>query len=117
MTHNWDSSKRRPDPPYWPALRRQIIARAKGLCEHSDGCTYTGQDVDHILNLAKGGTDASDNLQLLCAWHHKRKTSKEASEARGPRESIYRKKEAHPGLIDPRGGTLYPLLEPGGEVL
>ena len=32
-------------------------------------------DVDHIVALENGGTDDDDNLQILCEWHHKKKTS------------------------------------------
>ncbi len=99
MAHNWDSSNRRKDPPYWPQLRSQVIARANGLCEHADSCTYKGIDVDHIVNLAKGGTDSLQNLQLLCTWHHKRKTAQEAAEARGPRQRETRTQGKHPGLL------------------
>ena len=99
-THNWDSSKRRPDPPGWKTTRQYVIARAGGLCQHEDGCTYQGSDVDHIVNVANGGSDHVDNLRLLCDWHHKRKTAQEAAKARGPRPSTWRGKEKHPGILD-----------------
>jgi len=57
-------------------------------------CTDKGTDVDHI----KPGDDHSlDNLQLLCKWHHNKKSSREGNKAR-PRLSEKRPKEAHPGL-------------------
>lgn len=98
MAHNWDSSKRPPHPPQWPQLRSQVIARAHGLCEHDD-CNYPGKDVDHIINLANGGTHALNNLQLLCTWHHKQKTAREAAEARKPRPREARQKPQHPGYV------------------
>lgn len=106
MAHNWDTSTRRKDPPYWPALRTLVINRALGLCEHINDstsshpgqrCTYKGTDVDHIVNLKSGGSDDPTNLQLLCTWHHKQKTAKEAAAARKPRTERH-PREKHPGL-------------------
>jgi 5-methylcytosine-specific restriction enzyme A len=101
MAHNWDSSRRPKDPPGWHTTRAHVISRAHGICEHEDGCTYTGKDVDHIVNLAQGGTHDLHNLRLLCTWHHKRKTAQEAANARRAKGSITesRKPEAHPGLL------------------
>ena len=109
----WETSRRRKDPPYWPKLRAEILTRANNMCEHTQveqspqgtrtvRCTYPAKDVDHIVNLANGGTDAPTNLQALCEWHHKRKTSQEATEARAkaPRLTERRPKPKHPGLID-----------------
>ena len=105
-SHNWDSSKRRKDPPYWPQLRHQVIARANGLCEfiyepdlfepNSKRCNYRANEVDHIINLAQGGNDDMTNLQLLCPYHHKQKTSQEAARARKPKTER-KPREAHPG--------------------
>jgi len=103
----WESSKRRKDPPYWKALRLQVIARAQSQCEFTatdnappphGRCPYPGRDVDHIINLAQGGTDSLENLQLLCEWHHKQKTQQEARANRKPRTEAY-PKEPHPGLL------------------
>lgn len=103
----WDSSKRRQDPPGWKALRQQVITRAQGQCEHtppatgpsqfSARCVYPGRDVDHIINLAQGGTDDPSNLQLLCEWHHKQKTQAEAK-ANRPRRTERHPGEKHPGI-------------------
>ena len=107
MTHNWDTSTHRKDPPWWKHLRLLVIERASGICEHkteatehsaSARCTYKGDDVDHIINLASGGTDDMSNLQLLCSWHHKQKTAREAAAARSPK-SEQRPREKHPGLL------------------
>ena len=106
----WDTSRRRKDPPYWPKLRQAVLARALGMCEHTEiktsplgetttRCTYPAQDIDHIVNLASGGTDELSNLQALCDWHHKRKTQQEASKNR----PVYRERRPptrHPGLMD-----------------
>lgn len=34
-------------------------------------------DVDHIIALENGGTDDDDNLQILCDYHHDKKTPKD----------------------------------------
>ena len=100
MAHNWDSSNRPKDPPGWSKTRALVIQRAGGICQHEDGCTHKGTDVDHIVNLAAGGNHDLNNLRLLCTWHHKRKTAQEATKARArmavPRE--VRPKQKHPGL-------------------
>lgn len=103
----WESSKRRKDPPYWKALRLQIIERAQGQCEHTPlandppphgRCPFPGRDVDHIINLAQGGDDSPTNLQLLCEWHHKQKTQREARANRTPRTEKH-PGEKHPGIL------------------
>jgi len=99
MSHNWDSSRRPKDPPGWKETRGLVIQRAVGICQHEDGCTHKGSDVDHIVNLAAGGSHDLNNLRLLCTWHHKRKTNEEAAKARPPRPSEYRDKATHPGLL------------------
>ena len=100
MAHNWDSSTRPKDPPGWAKTRTLVIQRAAGICQHEDGCTHKGTDVDHIVNLAAGGNHDLNNLRLLCTWYHKRKTAQEAAKARGalvaPRE--VRPQGKHPGL-------------------
>jgi len=110
----WDTSRRRKDPPYWPKLRQAVLARALNMCEHTHleesplgsrtvRCTYPAQDIDHIVNLAQGGTDELSNLQALCDWHHKRKTQAEAKAARdakGPKPTERRASPPHPGLVD-----------------
>lgn len=51
-----------------------------------DQCVQCGStehlEVDHILNVARGGTHHLDNLQTLCASCHQEKTQAEARQAR-----------------------------------
>jgi 5-methylcytosine-specific restriction protein A len=105
MTHNWDSSRRRKDPPGWSATRKAVIDRADGQCQHipegetqTQRCYLQGTDVDHIVNVAQGGSEELDNLQLLCTWHHKQKTAKEAAANRVKRTERH-PGERHPGLL------------------
>jgi 5-methylcytosine-specific restriction endonuclease McrA len=99
--NRWDSSRRRPDPRGWQALRALVFERDLNRCqEHMrDGtpCTDRGTEVDHIIPLSAGGTDDLENLRLLCTWHHARKSSREGAAARKP-ISERKPREAHPGF-------------------
>ncbi len=56
------------------ARRARIIARDK-RCRYP-GCEATeALEVDHIVALELGGSDADHNLECLCSEHHKRKTA------------------------------------------
>ncbi|NEW33828.1 HNH endonuclease [Nocardia cyriacigeorgica] len=55
-------------------------------------------EVDHVLNVASGGSDHDDNLQVLCTACHQAKTQREAAAGRVKR-SRYREPEPHPGRI------------------
>jgi 5-methylcytosine-specific restriction endonuclease McrA len=99
----WEGSTRRTRlPKDWARIRRRIIRRDKGVCQatYSDGaqCGLPGTDVDHIVH----GDDHSDaNLQLLCAWHHARKSSSEGGTAAATtRVRTARPTPAHPALED-----------------
>jgi 5-methylcytosine-specific restriction endonuclease McrA len=80
----WSSSNRRSElPRNWAVIRQRVIRRdgghCKGLLEGGRVCGAPGTDVDHI----RPGADHSlGNLQLLCAWCHKRKTQAESRAAR-----------------------------------
>ena len=69
------------------APRRQLSTRArldlflahKGRCA---SCTLPippgkGWDIDHIIPLALGGSDTTDNMQILCRPCHGAKTTKQ----------------------------------------
>lgn len=58
-------------------------------------CVDVGKEVDHI---ERGDNHDLSNLQLLCKWHHGKKTAKEANQAR-PRQTEKRTPDAHPGLL------------------
>jgi hypothetical protein len=62
-------------------------------------CTETTElEVDHI---GDPHDHSDENLEVLCSWHHKRKTAGESARARRrkPPERRGRPAEAHPGLI------------------
>ena len=53
------------------------LARDKGLCVQCkrEGRVKPGKEVDHIIPLKRGGTNAIKNLQTLCKPCHSRKTA------------------------------------------
>lgn len=60
----------------WDKLRKQILARDKHLCQpcRRNGRIKAGRTVDHIKPKAKGGTDDTDNLEVICDACHADKT-------------------------------------------
>lgn len=70
----------------WRRLREQVLKRANYLCQCSE-CKRTGRlrgadEVDHIVPVAMGGTDAEDNLQAINHDCHKEKTRRDAQAQR-----------------------------------
>lgn len=105
----WEGSTRRETlPPDWPArvARRR---RAAATPEHPGGqcekriksaitgkwmrCPRAGDEVDHKTDRLN-----HDDLQLLCQFHHDRKTQQEARAAKAAKRAWGRRQpEAHPG--------------------
>lgn len=52
--------------------RNPICVECRGL-----GLAVPATDVDHVVALRRGGTNAFSNLQSLCHVHHSRKTARE----------------------------------------
>lgn len=71
---NWGSGRGgRP----WRRLKEKIHLRDNWTCQHCRRVT-TQLELDHIVNVAQGGTDDESNLQSLCLPCHKDKTIKES---------------------------------------
>jgi len=93
--------------------RRKLSASAKKLCAAAQGwkCGDCSQlldaafQVDHVLALADGGTDAPGNLRALCASCHARKTQVEGLFRTEQRRSV----ERFNGLFEPFPGGAFPL--------
>lgn len=69
----------------WRRKRQRVLQRDKGLCQPclKQGVYTPATEVDHIVNIASGGTDSDDNLQAICGPCHKAKTLEEARRSRG----------------------------------
>jgi 5-methylcytosine-specific restriction endonuclease McrA len=65
----------------WRRLRLAVFAEQSYICA-VDGCSLLCTELDHVINLASGGTDERSNLQGLCTDHHREKTEREAQHAR-----------------------------------
>ncbi|WP_234082998.1 HNH endonuclease [Enterobacter quasiroggenkampii] len=63
----------------WQKVRTIALHRDRGLCVLclADGRAVPANEVDHIIAVAHGGTDALDNLQSLCTPCHRYKTARE----------------------------------------
>lgn len=102
MTSETTGWNREPNhyPSNWKQLRLLVAERAGQRCEDfmedNTRCPDLGTQCDHIVNMRSGGTHDLDNLQWLCAWHHKKKTARESQDARRT-VSMWRKPEKHPG--------------------
>lgn len=99
----WSTSDRRTRLPRdWSAIRRQVKARAHGLCEyahHVDACDGIGTDADHV----RAGDDHTlNNLQWLSEPCHKHKTATETAARNHANAQLKHKPtESHPGRRTP----------------
>lgn len=64
----------------WRLLREKILLRDRYTCQHCGLVSMQKgvMECDHIVNVAQGGDDSLDNLQILCKDCHKIKSSNEA---------------------------------------
>lgn len=61
----------------WRRLKQKIHTRDEWTC-CSCGRVTMELELDHIVNVAQGGTDDEANLQSLCVPCHKKKTQMES---------------------------------------
>lgn len=66
----------------WRRKREAILIRDNYTCRVC-GLTTKELEVDHIINVAQGGTDDDGNLQAICIPCHKTKTARESAVYRG----------------------------------
>lgn len=95
----WETSDRRFRlPKNWPQLKRQVKARAHGLCEaapHDPRCDGVGTDCDHVI---EGDDHSLGNLQWLSGPCHRAKTGRESAARNRQRAELrHRPTEQHPG--------------------
>ena len=60
----------------WMAIRDRVLSRDAGLCQVCKLARLIrpAYEVDHITELADGGTDELDNLQAICLECHRAKS-------------------------------------------
>ncbi|QFS17028.1 HNH endonuclease [Acinetobacter indicus] len=61
----------------WRRLKQKVHDRDMWTCQ-SCGLVTTALELDHIKNIAQGGTEDESNLQSLCTPCHKKKTQQES---------------------------------------
>ena len=92
-------------PPGWTKTRDRILTRDQHKCYL---CGDPANEVDHVVNIAAGGTHNDGNLAAICRPCHAAKTKREATAGKPTRR---RQTEAHPGRrTEGRGG--YPEGQP-----
>jgi 5-methylcytosine-specific restriction endonuclease McrA len=68
------------------SLRAQAFRLYGKTCNY---CGEIGNEVDHVIELAAGGDDSIDNLQVLCRECHKVKTAKYNSKRMKGSRSVF----------------------------
>lgn len=63
----------------WRRLKAKMHLRDLYTCQCC-GLVTMELELDHIINVAQGGTEDESNLQSLCAPCHKKKTLKESKQ-------------------------------------
>ncbi|MBI3213167.1 MAG: HNH endonuclease [Mycobacterium sp.] len=67
----------------WKSSRVLALQRDGYLCQiRGPRCTVNATQVDHVINVANGGSDDLTNLQSTCKPCHDSKTAQEAQKAR-----------------------------------
>lgn len=92
------ATQRRTELPadWYSTIRPAVIARDSGRCRWIEGgqrCPERGTDVDHV---GDPHDHSLTNLRLLCADHHRRRTSAQGHAAK--RAWKNRNVERHPAL-------------------
>lgn len=88
QANNWDKNpSKRKQYGYnkrWPKIRRNVMVRDNGLCQvcKAEGIYQQGSEVDHIVPVSQGGSDAYSNLQVICVPHHREKTHRESRQGK-----------------------------------
>lgn len=62
----------------WRRKRERIFLRDGYTCQCCGRVTHE-LELDHIVNVAQGGTEDDSNLQSLCVPCHKKKTAQEST--------------------------------------
>lgn len=102
----WQGSNRRLElPPDWEKIRLAVLGRDRYRCQHirfdtGEKCGRYANQVDHIDNR---DSYALIDLQSLCQYHHREKSSREGGQAsqaaRRRRWGGKPVKPLHPGIL------------------
>jgi 5-methylcytosine-specific restriction endonuclease McrA len=90
-------------------------ARARAYAVYGNACLKCGNlatDIDHIVEVANGGTDDIENLQPLCNACHKAKTAEFNSKRKKPTMTPFFWSDATPRLPSLSYLSLKPTIEP-----
>lgn len=79
QAHRSHAESQRTSTGRWRKLRAVILQRDNHLCQVclAAGTLTPAREADHIIPVAQGGTDDSDNLQSICRACHRIKTARE----------------------------------------
>ena len=86
----WTNGPSRTSTTHWKQLRTKAKRQLDYRCQHCGAEEHL--ELDHIVNVSRGGQDTLENLQWLCKRCHNVKTQLEAAERRGR----YRRRKAPP---------------------
>jgi 5-methylcytosine-specific restriction endonuclease McrA len=69
----------------WLATRGRVLRRDNWTCQHCGHRDVTGAslEVDHVLPVARGGSDELDNLRTLCRPCHRERTAADRRQGGG----------------------------------
>jgi 5-methylcytosine-specific restriction enzyme A len=102
VNNNWTSrpsrSKSVTSTSRWRRLRLQVLKRDDYQCRmRLPGCTGEADQVDHVLNVARGGNPYDEeNCRSVCRQCHQVKSSQEAAYGRARRKRAPR---VHPADV------------------
>ena len=101
----WQGSDRRDRlPPDWEKRRKRVLKRDNHECQvRMDNGTVCGDLATEVDHKRAGDNHEDWNLQAICSWHHKRKSSGEGGSALAAKrkqiDQRFRRTEDHPGLL------------------
>lgn len=98
----WETSNRRQElPPNWySGIRPRILERDGHRCQWRRTRGICGSPANQVDHIGDRHDHSDDNLQALCAWHHRKKTEQESADARRKIAAKGRLPvERHPGLL------------------
>lgn len=85
-------------------VRLRVFLKADGQCAICKRKIRPGDtwECDHRIALINGGTNAENNLQVLCCWCHGAKTISDVAE----KSQTYKRRSRHYGIRKPKGRPL-----------